>query len=382
MLASRQIETVSQRVLILTFHRATTRLAGPGLVLACLVAGGPAFAQDAPLPAPLPAPLAAPQQAETFALGDWSLDVFRLPGTNEALCVATRTYPNGDRFGLILGEKGRGLLYGRPGLQVKEGTSMDFGFSVDERPPLRLPGTAYDPTSIMSAPLPSPEGEKLYEIFARGGKVIIGSNQLKLRSEAMDLAGSDQVVKALDRCAETNAIKVVHRETAAATTPGKPATGASVAGSTFDTAPGATTAPAPAPAPAPTPAPAAVPEPPTATSAAIQAAISAEAKKRKAGVGYAVAVPKDVTGDKKDDIVLIFVLLEGEIRKGYATVLKATGKDKYAALNTVPLGGVPTNDPPIFTTTGMSVGLEAGPDGKARDVEIVITAKSLTVQKK
>lgn len=369
MLASRQIETVSQRVLILTFLRATTRLAGPGLVLACLVAGGPAFAQDAPLPAPL----AAPQQAETFALGDWSLDVFRLPGTNEALCVATRTYPNGDRFGLILGEKGRGLLYGRPGLQVKEGTSMDFGFSVDERPPLRLPGTAYDPTSIMSAPLPSPEGEKLYEIFAKGGKVIIGSNQLKLRSEAMDLAGSDQVIKALDHCAEANAIKVVHRETAAAT-PGQPSTGASVAGSTFDSAPTS-------PTPTPTPAPAAA-EPPTATSAAIQAAISAEAKKRKAGVGYAVALPKDVTGDKKDDIVLIFVLLEGETRKGYATVLKATGKDKYTALNTVPLGGVPTNDPPIFTTTGMSVGLEAGPDGKARDVEIVITAKSLTVQKK
>lgn len=380
MLAHRQIETVSQRVLTLTFLRATTRLAGPGLVLACLVAGGPAFAQDAPLPAPLPAPLAAPQQAETFALGDWSLDVFRLPGTNEALCVATRTYPNGDRFGLILGEKGRGLIYGRPGLQVKEGTSMDFGFSVDERPPLRLPGTAYDPSAIMSAPLPSPEGEKLYEIFAKGGKVIIGSNQLKVRSEAMDLTGSDQVIKALDRCAETNAIKVVHRETAAAATPGKPSTGASVAGSTFDAAPGATTAPAPAPAP--TPAPAAVPEPPTATSAAIQDAISAEAKKRKAGVGYAVAVPKDVTGDKKDDIVLIFVLLEGEIRKGYATVLKATGKDKYTALNTVPLGGVPTNDPPIFTKTGMLVGLEAGQDGKARDVEIVITAKSLTVQKK
>lgn len=378
MLAGRNNRCPAVRDAILNLDRAAFRFALPGLVLAALAAD-PATAQESSLPAPL----AVPQQAESTNVDDWTVDVFRLPGTNEALCVATKSFPSGDRFGFIIGDKGRGLLYGRPGLKVKEGTTMDFGFSVDERPPLRLPGGAYDPETIMSAPLPSPEGEKLYEIFTRGGKAVIGSNDLKFRSEALDLKGSGQVIKAIDHCAEVNGIHVVTREDTPA--PAKPAAGAPVAGSTFDAGPDSAPPPPPSAVAPPAPAestPAAEAAAPAATQKAVQDLIAAEAKKRNAGVGYATVMPKDVTGDKLEDIVVLFVLVEKDLPKGYVGVLKATGKDGFIALNTVPLGGVPSQDPPIFTQNGMDVTLKPGADGKARDVIIVITAKSLTVQKK
>ncbi|MFA5123525.1 hypothetical protein [Zavarzinia sp.] len=350
---------------------------------------------------PLPPPLATPEQAETKTLGDWSLEVYKLPSQQETLCVISRSYPSGDKLGFLVGNKGRGLLYGRPDMKVPEGATMDFGFSVDGRPPLGLRGGAYDPNTIMSAPLPSPEGEKLLAAFTRGKQAVIGSNDLKVRSEPLDLGGAGAAVAALDACAKDNAIKVAEIPAGAvpAVPTPPPAPGATVPGGTFTDqgfagsggmalpapsaapaapAPEAPAAPAAeAPATPPAAAPEPLPEPPTAAQSAIRDAIASEAKKRNAGVGYAVAMPKDVTGDKKDDIVLLFVLLEGKDRHGYATVLKTVGADKFQRTNTVALGGVPTNDPPLFEASSMIVTLEG-----AKEVEVVFSAKGLTVKKR
>ncbi|RJF87349.1 hypothetical protein D3874_10190 [Oleomonas cavernae] len=92
-------------------------------------------------------------------------------------------------------------------------------------------------------------------------------------------------------------------------------------------------------------------------------------------------MPKDVTGDKLDDIVLLFVLLEGKERRGYVTVLKTTGPNKFTQLNTLALGGVPTNDPPVFTNTGMVISLVSGDPTKTKEVEVLITAKALKLKK-
>lgn len=352
--------------------------------LALLLVLGPlaARAEEAPpLAPPLPAPLGAPQAAGTEEIGAWKLDTFKLPGKDETICVTTRTFDNGDRLGFILGEKGRGIIYGQKGLKAPDGSQMDFGFSVDGRPPLGLHGRAYDPTSIMSTPLPSPEGEKLLAVFARGSKAVIGSNSLKMRSGELDLTGAGAAIKALDACGTANNIQVVKIDLPPAGTPAPAGTGAAVAGNTFDDDGKAAPAPA-APTPAaPAPAPAAEAEP-TPVEVAIREAIAAEAKKRSAGVGYAVALPKDVTGDGKEDVVLVFVLLEGKEKKGYVTVLKTVGVNSFTRLNTVALGGIPTNDPVIFTPTGIVVTLEGGSAKKPNEVDVLITADKLTVKKK
>lgn len=377
-----------------------------GLTLAGLLAttaAMPALADVAP-PLP-PPPLAPPTLSDSETVdGDWALEVYKLPGQGGALCVISRNFPDGDRLGFVIGHRGRGLLYGAPALQVKDGTNLDFGFSVDDRPPLGIPGQPYDPNTIMTVAMPSPEGKKLFEVFARGKAATIGSNALKFRSAPLSLAGVTSALKALDGCASENNIQEVVVATPAPGGPAAPPPGAAVSGSTFDSgsggsdrtlddiavpgqsgaavpppAPGAQAAVTPLPAPAaPAPAPAA---PQSAADKAIQDAVSAEAKKRKAGVGYAVAMPKEVTGDSLDDIVLLFVLLEGKERKGYATVIKSTGPDKFTRLNTIALGGVPTNDPPVFTTTGMIVSLATDDPAKTREVEVLINAKELKLKK-
>lgn len=350
--------------------------------LALLLVLGPLAARADETPAlapPLPAPLGAPQTAASEEIGDWKLDTFKLPGKDETICVVTRTFDNGDRLGFILGEKGRGIIYGQKGLKAPDGSQMDFGFSVDGRPPLGLHGRSFDPTSIMSTPLPSPEGEKLLAVFARGSKAVIGSNSLKMRSGELDLAGAGAAIKALDACGTANSIQVVKIDLPPAGT-AAPATGsgAAVAGTTFDDDGKAAPAPSTTP-PQAAEAPAAEPTP---VEVAIREAIAAEAKKRSAGVGYAVALPKDVTGDGKEDVVLVFVLLEGKEKKGYVTVLKTVGVNSFTRLNSVALGGIPTNDPVIFTPTGIVVTLEGGSAKKPNEVDVLITADKLTVKKK
>lgn len=350
--------------------------------LALLLVLGPLAAradETPPLAPPLPAPLGAPQTAASEEIGDWKLDTFKLPGKDETICVVTRTFDNGDRLGFILGEKGRGIIYGQKGLKAPDGSQMDFGFSVDGRPPLGLHGRSFDPTSIMSTPLPSPEGEKLLAVFARGSKAVIGSNSLKMRSGELDLTGAGDAIKALDTCGTTNNIQVVKIDLPpAGTATAATGSGAAVAGTTFDDDGKA----APAPATTPTPAAEAPAAEPTPVEVAIREAIAAEAKKRSAGVGYAVALPKDVTGDGKEDVVLVFVLLEGKEKKGYVTVLKTVGVNNFTRLNTVALGGIPTNDPVIFTPTGIVVTLEGGSAKKPNEVDVLITGDKLTVKKK
>jgi hypothetical protein len=384
-----------------------------GLTLAGMLAVGgisAAHAQDeAPVPPSLPPPLLSPPSlAESETFGDWALEVYKLPGREEALCVISRTYPEGNRLGFILGARGRSLLYGAPTLNLKEGLSLDFGFSVDGRPALGVPGQPYDPNTMMSTFLPATEGQALFEVFRKGKEAVIGSQALKFHTEPLPLEGAADAMTALDACAKDNNIQEIATAPAlpapaTPATPAAPAPGASVSGSTFDggggsngadrgltdlalpgqaaaepPVPGEQAAVAPPPAPA---APEAAPAPPSAADKAIKDAISAEAKKRKAGVGYAVAMPKEVTGDKLDDIVLLFVLLEGKERKGYVTVLKTTGPDKFTPLNTLALGGVPTNDPPVFTNTGMVISLVSSDPAKPREVEVLITAKALKLKK-
>ncbi|MCF4164334.1 hypothetical protein L2U69_01570 [Zavarzinia compransoris] len=330
-------------------------------------------AETAAPPLPLPTPLATPEAGENAEIGDWKLETFHLPGQPTALCVVTRDYPSGDRIGFIVGPQGRGLIYGRDDLDVADGTSMDFGFSVDERPAIALDGRAYDPHSISSTPLPSPQGDKLLSIFARGSHFYIRSDALDLRSRDLPLGGAAAAVKALDACAEENDIEVAVYEPPAPDAPPPPSAGAPVPGSTFSDG-GAGLGPPPPPPSAPAPAE------PTAAQAAIQQAIAAQAKKRKAGVGYALALPKDVTGDGLTDIVLIFTLLEGDERKGYATALKTIGTDEFEALNTVALDGVPMDDPAIFTDDGMIVLLRGEEADKPREVAIEITPERLTIK--
>lgn len=331
----------------------------------------PPVAEDSAPPLALPTPLATPQAGENAEIGDWTLETFHLPGQATALCVVTRDYPSGDRVGFIVGPQGRGLIYGRDDLDVADGTSMDFGFSVDERPAIALDGRAYDPHSISSTPLPSPQGEKLLSIFARGSHFYIRSDALKLRSRDLALDGADAAVKALNACAADNDIKVAVYDPPKPDADAPPSTGAAVPGSTFADGGGA---------PPPPPLAAPVPAEPTAAQAAIQAAIAAEAKKRNAGVGYALALPKDVTGDGQADIVLIFTLLEGTERRGYAAALKTVGADEFEALNTVALGGVPMDDPAIFTDDGMIVLMRGEEADKPREVAIEITPDRLTIK--
>ena len=326
-----------------------------------------------PLPPPaLPTPLGVPQGDTATPVGDWRLESFRLPGREDSICVVTREYPSGERLGFIVGELGRGLIYGRPNLQVREGTTMDFGFSVDQRPPLGLEGQAYDPNSIMSAPVPSPQGEKLLAIFAKGAQAYIGSNDLNLRSSALDLTGAAKAIEALDRCVAEKNIQVVTVDIPPAAP--EPSAGAPVTGSTFDDGHGTGAPPPPPLAPA-------APAETSPAQEAIRDAISAEAKKRKAGVGYALALPKDVTGDGMEDIVLIFTLLEGETRQGYATVLKTVGPNQFQTLNTIELGGVPTDDPAIFTDWGMVVALRGETPDKPVEVDVLITPDELILKK-
>lgn len=107
----------------------------------------------------------------------------------------------------------------------------------------------------------------------------------------------------------------------------------------------------------------------------VRQTIADVAREKRAKVGAAVVLPKDINGDGHADVVLVFTLLEGAVNRGYTTVLLAEG-GSFRRLNLVSLGGQPTHDPPIFTGRSYIVSADLG-TGAPIDVEVELAADKL-----